>query len=37
MFEFRFSKDDWPADPGTEGIIAEWKVSVGDFVNKDDL
>jgi len=37
MFEFRISKDDWPADPGTEGIIAEWKVSVGDFVNKDDL
>jgi pyruvate dehydrogenase E2 component (dihydrolipoamide acetyltransferase) len=37
MFEFRISKDDWPADPGTEGIIAEWKVSVRDFVNKDDL
>jgi len=32
MFEFNISKDDWPADPGTEGLIADWKVSVGDFV-----
>ena len=37
MFEFKISKDDWPADPGTEGLIADWKVSVGDFVNKEDM
>ena len=37
MFEFNISKDDWPADPGTEGLIADWKVSVGDFVNKEDM
>tara|TARA_Y100000590_G_C15686119_1_gene1001721 strand:- start:325 stop:1332 length:1008 start_codon:yes stop_codon:yes gene_type:complete len=37
MFEFKFSKDDWPGDPGSEGLIAEWKVSIGDYVKKDDL
>ena len=37
MFEFKISKNDWPADPGTEGLIADWKVFVGDFVNKEDM
>lgn len=37
MFEFKISKDDWPAEPGTEGLVAEWKVSKGDYIKKGNL
>ncbi|MEA1881745.1 MAG: dihydrolipoamide acetyltransferase family protein [Candidatus Marinimicrobia bacterium] len=37
MINFKLTEAEWPADLGTEGLIAEWKVSEGDHVKKDDI
>ncbi len=37
MIDFKLTEAEWPADPGTEGLIAEWRVSEGEYVKKDDI
>ena len=37
MIEFKLKEDLWPADAGTEGLLADWLVSEGDFVEEGEI